>query len=181
MHPQRLSQNVSQRLSEFPGKHSDQTLLPEEECLYTVLVLREFGEPTTSSYRDGHSLSPPTLSPFPSRFTLPECALSPQYTEQAKPALSPQCLLRRASSPQQMGELSAHPHSPTPWAWRAQLPAPGWRRRKAQQQPWKSARGPSIPRSGLIVQGPGDTGEGGTSALDTVRAGLLNRHTGTVC
>ena len=75
-----------------------------------------------------------------------------------------------------MGGLSAHPLLPLPMGMESPAPCSGWRRRKAQQQPWKKRTGPLHSQEcGLIVQGPGDTGEGGTSALDTVRAGLLNR------
>ena len=71
LHHQRLCQNVSQRLVRSFLENTQPTPCCQRKSVYIrVLVLGELVN-WTSSYRDGNSLSPSTLSPFPSRFSLP--------------------------------------------------------------------------------------------------------------
>ena len=71
LHHQRLCQKVSQRLGRSFLENTHPTPCCQRKSIYIrVLVLGELLN-WTSSYRDGSSLSPSTLSPFPSRFSLP--------------------------------------------------------------------------------------------------------------
>ena len=71
LHHQRLCQNPSQRLARSFLENTQPTPCCQRKRVYIrVLVLGELLN-WTSSYRDGSSLSPSTLSPFPSRFSLP--------------------------------------------------------------------------------------------------------------
>ena len=71
LHHQRLCQNPSQRLERsFLENTQPIPCCQRKRVDIRVLVLGELLN-WTSSYRDGNSLSPSTLSPFPSRFSLP--------------------------------------------------------------------------------------------------------------
>ena len=70
LHHQRLCQNLSQRLvSSFLENTQPTPCCQRKRVDIRVLVLGELLN-WTSSYRDGNSLSPSTLSSFPSRFSL---------------------------------------------------------------------------------------------------------------
>ena len=106
----------------------------------------------------------------------PECTLSPdRWAGQAPSALCPHCLLPQGRGRQKHWPLVPS-YPPTPRRGRAQLPALVEGGRRPNSSPGRSAEGPLHSQDcGLIVQGRGDTGEGGASALDTVGACLLNR------
>ena len=72
LHHQRLCQNPSQRLERSFLENTQPIPCCQRKSVYMrVLVWGELLN-WTSSYRDGSSLSPSTLSPFPSRFSLPQ-------------------------------------------------------------------------------------------------------------
>ena len=106
----------------------------------------------------------------------PECALSPyHWTGQARsqPPVPPPTGPRPAGDG---GTDSSFPPPPTHGHGRAQLPALVGGEGRPSSSPGRSAQGPLHSQEcGLIVQGRGDTGAEGASALDTVGAGLLNR------
>ena len=71
LHHQRLWQKLFQRLARSFLENTQPTPCCKRKTVYIrVLVLGELVN-WTSSYRDGNSLSPSILSPFPSRFSLP--------------------------------------------------------------------------------------------------------------
>ena len=72
LHHQRLCQNVAQKLARSFLENTQPIPCCQRKSVYMrVLVWGELLN-WTSSYRDGSSLSPSTLSPFPSRFSLPQ-------------------------------------------------------------------------------------------------------------